>query len=62
MGARLNNKQKRVERCMAFERILLPIVPEVITNREAKASEFPDLSRETRMSENAMNSPRAKQS
>jgi hypothetical protein len=62
MGTRLSNGQKGVERCMAFERFLLPIVSEGIRKREAKASEFSDLYRETRMSENVMNSLRAKTS
>jgi hypothetical protein len=39
MEARLNNGRMGEERCIAFKRILLPIVYKVIKNKGAKASE-----------------------
>jgi hypothetical protein len=44
----------RTRQGIVFERIFLQIVDSFIENKEAKASESPDINRETRMSENTI--------
>jgi hypothetical protein len=50
----MQEKVIKMRKGIVFERIFLPIVDSFIENKEAKASESPDINRETRMSENTI--------
>ena len=50
----MQNKVIGTRQGIVFERIFLPIVDSFIENKEAKASESPDINRETRMNENTI--------